>query len=76
MFPQQYALPAVERAQVIASPAPMAMNCWLPLTAVGLRRLVFVPSPSWPLPLMPQQKAAPLARPQLWLLPLASTENM
>src|SRR5512139_3559978 len=56
------ALPAMERPQVCSLPALISARRRPPLTAVGSGRLgAVVPSPSRPLPLLPQHQAAPSA---------------
>ena len=59
--PQQYALPPDASPQVwkASSPATRLVNAHPPDTATGVVNWEFVPSPSWPAPLLPQQYALP-----------------
>jgi hypothetical protein len=63
----------VVRAQVWPQPAARAVTPLpRPLTGVGVRRSVVVPSPSWPYQFPPQQRAAPAGvRAQVWPQPAA-----
>jgi hypothetical protein len=63
----------VVRAQVWPQPAARAVTPLpRPLTGVGVRRSVVVPSPSWPYQFPPQQRAAPaVVRAQVWGPPAA-----
>ena len=72
--PQHLTPPAVVSAQVWKSPAETAATPPVrPVTSTGVLRCVFVPSPSWPLPLNPQHLTPPaVVRAQMWL-PLAET---
>ncbi len=71
--PQQNAAPAAVTAQVWLSPTAMAATPLArPKTAVGVVRCVHVASPSWPLPLYPQQRTAPaVVSAQVWNMPAA-----
>src|SRR2546425_446730 len=70
LAPQQYAAPAAVTPQVWAAPAVTAAKLTPAgaCTSTGLDRSVVVPSPSWPLPLPPQQYGAVPAAvtPQVW----------
>src|SRR5215831_3316962 len=63
--------------QVHPPPAPIAFHLKLPASAVGVRRFVWVPSPSWPEPFAPQQNAAESAvMPHVCDAPLATAVNL
>src|SRR5436309_249992 len=57
-LPQQYATLLVVTPQVWLAPALIAANERPPATGVGTSWPMFVPSPSWPAELSPQQDAA------------------
>src|SRR5437773_1974641 len=60
LSPQQYAAPAVVTPQGEEAPlGSTAANVSPPDTATGVVLLIWVPLPSWPPPLAPQQYAAP-----------------
>ena len=63
LSPQHLTPPALVSAQVWWSPAAIAVTPLVrPVTATGAWRSVVVPSPSWPLPLLPQHLTAAGAR--------------
>jgi len=51
----------VRVAQTVFSPA-LSVDQLVPLTEVGAARIVVSPTPSWPLPLLPQHCSAPVVR--------------
>jgi len=55
-------VPSVWMAQVWLSPAPTLAQVVASPTWVGVFRLVVVPSPSWPLELLPQHHRVPSVR--------------
>ena len=60
--PQHFAASPVVRAQVCRAPAVMADTPEVsPLTHAGARRIVVVPSPTWPRALSPQHSTPPPA---------------
>ena len=69
--PQQTTLPEPRSAQEWASPPTTPMAFVTPVTAVGERREVFVPSPNWPAEFAPQHTTTPAIRTaQEWLSPM------
>jgi hypothetical protein len=63
LLPQHFAPPASKVAQACKFPTLTDFTPELrPLTAVGVLRLVVVPSPIWPSSFLPQHLSAPLVR--------------
>ena len=60
--PQHTTALSAVKPQVWCPPAAIAVALVSPTTAVGRGRVTFVPSPSWPTKLLPQQRELPSAR--------------
>src|SRR3990172_8171069 len=69
--PQHFAAPAAVSAQERSIPAVMAATpLSKPVTATGTKRLVVVPSPSWPPKFFPQHLTAPaVVSAHVWYCP-------
>src|SRR5881628_13243 len=78
LSPQQYAAPAVVTPQGEEAPlGSTAANVSPPDTATGVVLLIWVPLPSWPPPLAPQQYAAPAGvTPQVTPPPALTAANV
>src|SRR5262245_27784999 len=73
LSPQQSTAPSEPSEQVKAKPAVTSLALVIPETATGVQRANDVPSPSWPEPFHPQQRASPFDRvAQVWWAPAAS----
>src|SRR5436190_360454 len=75
LLPQHFTPPPVVSAQVCPHPAAIAATPLArPETSTGVRRWVFVASPSWPLELSPQHLTPPPAvRAHVWVPPGATS---
>src|SRR5437870_10253241 len=78
LSPEQYAAPAVVTPQEEEPhPGSTAANVSPPDTATGVVLLIWVPLPSWPPPLAPQQYAAPAGvTPQVTPPPALTAANV